>query len=66
MYFCILYLVNFAVSGQAVNWYFEKHENGFCYPLQLLVCKHLGSVIAGSFMTGSLSIEDFIFDFFKL
>ena len=57
-------LVNFCVSTQAVNWYFEKDE-GFCYGFQLLLCKHLGSVIGGAFMTGFFSVEDFIFDFIK-
>ena len=35
------------------------------YPVKLLLCKHLGSVIAGSFMTGFFSIPDLIFDLLK-
>lgn len=35
------------------------------YPVKLLLCKHLGSVIAGSFMTGFFSVFDLIFDLIK-
>ena len=35
------------------------------YPAKLLVTKHFGTVIAGAFMTGFLSILDAIFDFLR-
>jgi hypothetical protein len=53
------------VSGQAVNWYFEQEELGLFYQFKLLLGKHFGSVVGGSFMTGFFSIGDFIFDFLK-
>lgn len=57
-------VVNFCVSGQAVNWYFDE-DKGFFYAFKLLLCKHMGSVIGGAFMTGFFSIGDFLFDFVK-
>ena len=65
------YLVNFCISGNAVLWYYREQSNpgvdghGIFYPLKLLVCKHIGSVIAASFLTGFFSIFDFIFDMIK-
>lgn len=56
-----IYLVNFCVSGEAVEWY---HGNvcKCCNPLFLLFTKHFGSVIACAFMTGFFSFFDFILD----
>jgi len=52
------------VSGEAVHWYFGKNQI-FCDPFKYLLCKHLGSVIGGSFVVAFFTIFDFIFDFFK-
>lgn len=57
--------VNFLVSGNAVNWYYGKDELTCMHPMRVLVCKHLGSVIGGSFMTGFFTIGDYIFDLIK-
>jgi hypothetical protein len=73
MYIIILNIVNFCVSGNAVHWFLEEnkgdnhphvHKNAF-YPAIVMVKKHLGSVIAGAFMTGFFSIFDAIFDFLR-
>lgn len=60
----LLILVNFCVSGEAVLWYYNKQET-FCYPLKLMICKHFGSVIGGSFIIAFFTFFDFIFDFLK-
>jgi hypothetical protein len=72
MYAIILFLVNFCVSGNAVHWFFEESrpedhhvKKSVFYPAKLLVMKHFGSVIAGSFMTGFLAAFDMIFDFLR-
>jgi hypothetical protein len=65
MYFVII-LVYFCLGGNAIGWYFkeqdEEYRNGSIYPLGLLLSKHLGSVIACSFMTGFFTLFDLVFD----
>lgn len=59
-----IYVVNFCISAQVVNWHYKK-DPGFFYPFQLLLMKHLGTVIAGSFMTGFFALPDFLLDTVK-
>ena len=47
-----------------MQWYYDEDQS-FFYPFKLLICKHFGSVVAGSFMTGFFSIFDFLLDFIK-
>lgn len=62
---------NFIVSSYAVLWYSNHFSNsqslkdkltGLVYPYKLLITKHLGSVIACSFMSAFFNIFDTIFD----
>lgn len=55
---------SFCISDQTVNWCYAK-PYGLFAPFKLLLCKHLGSVIAGSFMTGFIGWMDIIFDTLK-
>lgn len=64
MYF-LSYLVNFCVSGNAVNWYYQRNDLGCLHPFKVLLCKHFGSVVGGSFMTGFFTIGDYLFDMIK-
>jgi hypothetical protein len=73
MYIFILFQVNFCVSGNSVHWFLEEnkgdnHKNvkkNVFYPAIVMVRKHLGTVIAGAFMTGFFSIFDAIFDLLR-
>lgn len=60
--------VNFVISFHAIRFYFGKN-GGICYindAFKLLIFKHLGSVIAASFINAFLFIPDTIMDIFKL
>jgi hypothetical protein len=58
--FCI-YLVNFCVSGNAVDWYWTRHSS--CYqPYQRLVCKNWGSVVGGSFLNAFFEVPTLIIE----
>ena len=54
-------LVNFIVSGSAVNFYFRLPLS-CVQPFHRLVTFHWGSVLAGSFLTVLFGIPDTIFD----
>lgn len=55
---------NFCIAGNAVAWYYSADWS--CQtPMSNLICKHFGSVVAGSFMTGFFSIGDYFFDLIK-
>ena len=41
---------NFCVSGNVVDWYWQKENGNWCSSLRRLVCKNWGSVVAGSFL----------------
>jgi hypothetical protein len=57
-------LVNFCISGNAINWYFGK--NNACWSSFLRVIRfHFGSVVGGAFMVGFFSLGDFFFDLIK-
>lgn len=43
-------LVNFCVSGVAVDWYWAGNQGHWYTPLKRLVTKNWGSVVAGSFL----------------
>jgi hypothetical protein len=60
MYF-ILNLVNFIVSGLAVQWYTKSDENG-CISFFRIVKNHFGSIVAGSFLNAFFGLFDFIFE----
>ena len=47
--FLLFTLVYFCVSGNAVDWYWKGKNNTFA-PLMRLMCRHWGSVVAGSFL----------------
>jgi hypothetical protein len=48
-------LVNFCVSGNAVDWYWTRQSS--CYqPYQRLVCKNWGSVVGGSFLNAFFEV----------
>jgi len=49
------------ISAEAVEWYYGNPCQ-CCNGLFTMVCKHLGSVIACSFMTAFFGLADFIFD----
>ena len=61
-YFFIL--VDYCISGCAVQWYFQKEEFSCCQPLKYLFCKNIGSVISGSFINGFLYIPSLIINTF--
>lgn len=55
----IYYLVNFCVSGNAVDWYWTRKTS--CYqPYQRLLCKNLGSVIGGSLFNAFFEVPTLI------
>ncbi len=54
-------IVNFCVSGLAIQWYFRKQFNCY-YPLKALFLKHFGSVAGGSFLTAFLYIPNLFID----
>ena len=44
-------LVNFCVSGAAVDWYWHRPAKTGCFaPFQRFLCKNWGSVVGGSFL----------------
>ena len=59
----LFYLVNFCVSGVAVQWYFRK-DIQLCYPLKAFITKHFGSVAGGSFLRSFMFIPHFFVDLF--
>lgn len=59
----LIYLVNFCVSGVAVQWYFRK-DIQLCYPLKAFITKHFGSVAGGSFLRSFMFIPHFFVDLF--
>lgn len=63
MYF-VFHLVNFCISGNAINWYFGRPK-ACCQPLARVIRFHFGSVVGGAFMVGFFGIGDFIFTLFK-
>ena len=58
----VLIIVDYCVSGHAVQWYFKK-ETGCCQPLKSLICKHFGSVVSGSILSAFLYIPDLFASF---
>lgn len=59
------YTDNFCTSYIAVFWYYGQ-KVGLVEALKALYCKHLGSIIAGSFMTNFLfTALDFFVDAIK-
>lgn len=52
------------MSGNAVSWYYDAKWN-CVHPLKTLICRHFGSVIGGSFMTGFFTLGDYLFDLIK-
>jgi hypothetical protein len=55
----IFYLVNFCVSGNAVDWYWTRSTN-CTSSYQRLLCKNWGSVVAGSFLNAFFEIPTLI------
>ena len=53
------YLVNYLISGQACDWYFRLNTSWYS-PLRYLVCKNLGSVIGGSFLSALFFLPSLI------
>lgn len=62
--YSLCYSGNYCVSGNAVAYYFDK-DWSCIHPLKTMTCKHLGSIVGGSFMTGFFGLGDFIFDLLK-
>jgi hypothetical protein len=57
---------NFINSGEAVEWYMQgNHGSARIDSVRNLFCYHWGSVVAGSFMLGFLTIPDMLFDILK-
>jgi hypothetical protein len=52
------------ISGNVVSWYYGTGESCF-QPFKVFLCKHFGSVVGGSFMTGFFTIGDILFDLIK-
>lgn len=61
-------VVNFLVSGNAVEWYFKPAVNAShcCKPFSRLLCKHWGSVAGGSFLNAFFKIFDMFSDCFRV
>lgn len=56
-----LFLDNFCVSGNAVDWYWTR--NSSCYqPYQRLVCKNWGSVVGGSFLNAFFEVPTLLIE----
>lgn len=68
MYFCIK-LVNFVVSGNAVDWYFTSIQGSSkprcCLPSGRLLCKNWGSICGGSFLNAFFILLDSFSDLFR-
>lgn len=47
-----------------MSWFFGA-DWSCLHPLKTLVCKHFGSVVGGSFMTGFFTLGDYLFDLIK-
>ena len=61
---------NFCISGNTAEWYFSRMDEGASaasklLPAKYLLLRHLGSVVASSFMSGWFTIADYIFDFLR-
>jgi hypothetical protein len=57
---------NFINSGEAVEWYMRgNHGSARIDTIRNLFCYHWGSVVAGSFMLGFLTVPDMLFDLLK-
>ena len=56
-----IYIVNFCISGATTEWY-NKRQN-VCYePFQVLVTKHWGSVVGGSFFNAFFELPSLIIE----
>lgn len=66
--FHIYRIVNFIVSGNAVEWYFKSiTEERHCgKPFVRLLSKHWGSVVGGSFLNAFFKIFDMFSDCFSV
>jgi hypothetical protein len=54
-------LVNFCVSGNAVDWYWTR--KAACYqPYQRLLCKNWGSVVGGSFLNAFFEVPTLLIE----
>jgi len=63
------YAVNFIVSGNAVEWYFNFNNNdsvSCMRPIKRFFCRNWGSVAGGSFINAFLNILVLIFDLFRV
>ena len=59
--------VNFCIAANSAKWYYlqlpeDSPPHHLLAPLKTLVFSHLGSVVAGSFLTGWFSLFDYLFD----
>ena len=56
---------NFCVSGYATSWYYYKDKSRveIFLSLKLLVLKHWGSVLGGSFVLSFMYFADLFIDF---
>lgn len=56
---------NFCVSGYATSWYYykDKSKASIFLSVKLLVLKHWGSVLGGSFVLSFLYFPDLVIDF---
>jgi hypothetical protein len=61
-------LVNFVISGNAVEWYFKTvTQSRHCTkPMMRLLTKHWGSVVGGSFLHAFFKIFDMFSDLFNV
>jgi hypothetical protein len=53
-------IVNFCVSGVAIDWYWGKGSNHWYTPMRRLITKNWGSVAAGSFLNAFLELPTLI------
>jgi hypothetical protein len=63
------YIVNYIVSGNAVEWYFnfrEKRPSECSRPFLRLITKNFGSVAGGSFLNAFFNIFGLIYDIFRV
>jgi hypothetical protein len=67
--YVMINVVNFIVSGNAVEWYFRANNNNTTQcgrPFKRLISKNWGSVAGGSFLNAFFNIFDVIYDFFRV
>lgn len=63
------YIVNYIVSGNAVEWYFnfrEKRPSECSRPFLRLIGKNFGSVVGGAFLNAFFNIFGLIYDLFRV